>query len=294
MNQKRTFSKAVKKETLAEQVATAIKEAILAGDWPAGDALPTEPQLAEQFGVSRAVVRDATRMLAAQGLVEAQHGRGVFVTGSQAEAFGEALLLALRREGASVWDVEHFEQILFPEVIALAAAEADQDELAAIRQMSQAYLDEAGNLLRDYWNVSPLPPAVQQRYVAGYRAVVEAIFVATHNKVLQLLAPSLLRLRNLRTWQDDEATLDDMLRMESAYLETVIAAIASGDPAQARQTMIALMRLPPEAVEAMRQAPVGEIPTIPVRPSGRSAGRDPQPPETSKPGFLQDEKAKDG
>ena len=52
------FPTAVRKQTLAEQVAGSIKEAILAGQWAPGEALPTEPELAEAFGVSRAVVRD--------------------------------------------------------------------------------------------------------------------------------------------------------------------------------------------------------------------------------------------
>ena len=69
MSQKKSFSQAVKKQTLAEQVAETVKESILNGDFEPGEALPTEPELAEAFGVSRAVVRDATRMLAAKGLV---------------------------------------------------------------------------------------------------------------------------------------------------------------------------------------------------------------------------------
>ena len=94
-------SKPFKKQTLAEQVANSIKESILNGSWTSGEALPTEPEIAQQFGVSRAVVRDATRMLAAKGLVEARHGKGVFVTESPIAPFGDALLLALRRMGAS-------------------------------------------------------------------------------------------------------------------------------------------------------------------------------------------------
>ncbi|MCZ7671106.1 MAG: winged helix-turn-helix domain-containing protein [Chloroflexi bacterium] len=77
MSQKKPFSQPVKKQTLAEQVAESLKESILNGDFVPGEALPTEPELAEAFGVSRAVIRDATRMLAARGLVQAEHGRGV-------------------------------------------------------------------------------------------------------------------------------------------------------------------------------------------------------------------------
>ena len=57
------------------------------------------------------MVRDATRILMAQGLVEVKHGLGVFVTPPQNEAFGEALFLALRRAGATVWDVEQCKNI---------------------------------------------------------------------------------------------------------------------------------------------------------------------------------------
>jgi DNA-binding FadR family transcriptional regulator len=140
MSNKPRFSPTIKKQTMAEQVAEAIKEAILADEWQSGEALPTEPELSSQFGVSRAVIRDATRMLAAQGLVEAQHGKGVFVTSSQVEAFGDALLLALRRAGATVWDVEHFEQVIYPEVCALASQEATDEELTAIRAEIEHYI----------------------------------------------------------------------------------------------------------------------------------------------------------
>lgn len=269
MTQKPQFSKPIKKQTLADQVAATIRESILAGEWEGGDALPTEPELAEQFGVSRAVIRDATRMLAALGLVEAQHGRGVFITESQVSAFGDALLLALRREGATVWDVEHFEQIIYPAVFALAAREASDEEIATIRQAANHALAETRSVLSRYWDTPDLPLAERDRIMAGYRDFTQVIFAATHNKVLLLLAPSLLRLRTVRYWQDEDATLEETLEMESAYFSAIVDAIASRDPDQARQTITRLMALPPEAEEVMRQTPVGNVPVIPVSPRNR-------------------------
>ena len=108
MTKKAVLSKPIKKQTMAEQMADRIKELILSGELQANEVLPTEPELCEQFGVSRAVVRDATRILMALGLVDVKHGAGVFVTDSQSPAFGEALLLALQRSEASAWDVEQF------------------------------------------------------------------------------------------------------------------------------------------------------------------------------------------
>jgi len=264
MTQKPQFSQQINKQTLSEQVAEAIMESIVAGEWQGGEALPTEPELAKQFGVSRAVIRDATRMLAAQGLVKAQHGRGVFVTDSGVEPFGDALLLALRRAGASVWDVEHFEQILYPEVFALAAQMATDKEIEAIREAAEAYIHTMRTVLSEHGGQPTLPPSAQQQFMNSARTLFETIFSATHNQVLQLLGSPLLRLRNLRNWQDDETTMEDLADNEAAYFTLAIDALASRDPQFARQTMSHLMELPAEAEDAMRKTPVGEIPEIPV------------------------------
>jgi GntR family transcriptional repressor for pyruvate dehydrogenase complex len=261
MSQKRQSPRQVNKQTLADQVANSLRESIVEGEWQPGEALPTEPELSELFGVSRAVVRDATRMLIAQGLVEARHGKGVFVTESQTAAFGDALLLALRREEASVWDVERFEQIIYPEVFALAAEEATEEELANLRRYAEEYLNIVQELHETGWGDS-LEHAEQEVMRLSYQRLIVEIFAATHNHVLQLLADPLLRLRNVRSWQDDEATPDELITMEETFIHTAMEAIASRDPDRARETMKRLMRLPAEAEEAMRKTPVGGIPVI--------------------------------
>lgn len=267
MSQKKPFSQAVKKQTLAEQVADTIKESILNGDFAPGESLPTEPELAESFGVSRAVIRDATRMLAARGLVEAQHGRGVFVTESQVAAFGDALLLALRRAGATVWDVEAFEQLIYPEVAALAAAEVTDDELAEMKVLADAYIADR----REVWQqteagAAALSLADQKRVWQGYSRFMASIFAATHNAVLQLLAMPLLELHSVRNWDaGEEASLTDEegIAIDQAFTEKIIETIASRDPDTARATMRQLMQLPVEAETAMRETAVGETPIIP-------------------------------
>lgn len=254
----------VKRQTLAEQMAETIKELILSNQLTAGVALPTEPELAEQFGVSRAVVRDATRILMAWGLVEVQHGRGVFVTESQTEAFGEALLLALRRRGATVWDVEQFEQVIFPEVVALAAQMATEAEVAHIRQVAEAYLAAFRAYQETWWPQDDVPDAALEELRRAYEVVWQAIFDATHNQVFQQLAHPLRRLRNLRSWSDEpDATVDSLVAQEAGFVNRVINALAGRDAAQARAIVAELMVLPPEAIDAMRRTPVGDIPRIP-------------------------------
>jgi DNA-binding FadR family transcriptional regulator len=254
----------LRRQTLAEQMAEAITENIIAGRWQAGEALPTEPELAEQFEVSRAVVRDATRMLAARGLVDAQHGRGVFVTSSPVEAFGDALLLALRRAGATAWDMERFEQMILPEVLAEAARMATDEEVAEIARLANEYYAVFAEVSRRHWDNPDLPAADSDQFIAAFRKVYGAIFAATHNTLWTLLAEPLLRLRLPRSWKSTDLTLDDFIDHERRVFDAPIKAIIARDPEQARHTAQTLMRLPPAAEAAMRATPIGEIPQIPL------------------------------
>jgi DNA-binding FadR family transcriptional regulator len=59
-----------------EQVADQLRELIVGGELVRGDRLPNEQLLAQQFGVSRATVREALRVLAAQNLIRTSKGAG--------------------------------------------------------------------------------------------------------------------------------------------------------------------------------------------------------------------------
>lgn len=256
------------RRTLAEQMADELTEAIVSGELPPGSMLPIEPQLAARFGVSRAVVRDATRMLAARGLVDAQHGRGVFVTQSGLAPFSEALQLALRRQGATVWDVERFEQMILPEVIAEAAREATDNEIATIRRLTAEYHQVFAEVSRRHWGHPRLPDSARERVLASFRAVYHAIFAATHNAVLALLAEPVMRLRALRSWQEGEMTVEDFIAHEQQLFNARVDAITGRDPAQARQIVRDSMRVPPDIEATLRAAmsatPIGETVEIPL------------------------------
>jgi GntR family transcriptional regulator len=63
---------------LHRQLFLVLRDEIARGAIPAGDLLPTEPVLCEQFGVSRITVRRALADLVAQGYIERRHGVGSF------------------------------------------------------------------------------------------------------------------------------------------------------------------------------------------------------------------------
>ncbi|MFB7497340.1 GntR family transcriptional regulator [Streptomyces sp. NPDC056161] len=79
---------------LYQQVAAAIREAILSGEFAPDSLLPSEAQLMARYGVSRPTVRNAIAALRAEGLIDVRHGKGSFVRSS-----GQPRLTLERRIG---------------------------------------------------------------------------------------------------------------------------------------------------------------------------------------------------
>ncbi|WP_447402365.1 PLP-dependent aminotransferase family protein [Lysinibacillus sp. fkY74-1] len=66
--------------TLQQQIVQWVTAQVERGDWAAGTKLPTQRQLAMQFGVNRSTVQQALDELKAIGILEAKVGSGVYVT----------------------------------------------------------------------------------------------------------------------------------------------------------------------------------------------------------------------
>lgn len=62
-----------------QQIAGALRAAILSKEIPPGERLPSGPELAERYGVARQTVRDALRVLRDEGLTVSRQGSGTFV-----------------------------------------------------------------------------------------------------------------------------------------------------------------------------------------------------------------------
>ena len=61
------------------QVANALRDEIVSGDYPVGSQLPSEEELCKRFDVSRYTVREALRLLRDDGLVSSRQGAGTVV-----------------------------------------------------------------------------------------------------------------------------------------------------------------------------------------------------------------------
>src|SRR5450432_1784363 len=126
--------KVVQTSRLYEQIVQQIQDSITSGQLKEGDPLPAERELAQQFGVSRAAVREAVKTLREKGLVEAYPGRGTFITNGPSHSFKHTLDRMMRggpSEGTA--NLTEVREILEPEIAALAAQRADEEMVSAMR-----------------------------------------------------------------------------------------------------------------------------------------------------------------
>ncbi len=142
----------VQRQTLVESIAQELIRYIAANELKGGDPLPSERELMEEAGVSRLPLREALCMLKGLGIIEAQHGRGMFVRHLDVSAvFG--MLSPLLRTQAHI-DIEDIIQVrlhLESSIAELAAAQRDEENLAVLSEAlvgMEAHLGDAAGFIR--------------------------------------------------------------------------------------------------------------------------------------------------
>jgi GntR family transcriptional regulator, transcriptional repressor for pyruvate dehydrogenase complex len=113
---------------LANVVAERIRELILLGDLKDGERLPPLDTMLEQFGVSAPSMREALRILEAEGLVVVQRGSigGALVKRPTAKTAAYTLALVLRSQGTQKGDVAEAIAVLEPLCATLCARRTDR------------------------------------------------------------------------------------------------------------------------------------------------------------------------
>ena len=121
------------------QVAEQMREAIYAGKLAPGTTVPTERELADEFEVSRSSVREALRVVEAQGLIRAGGSTGRVVTSiTEGTPIYSNLMQALRLQQASLKALIELRSILESGAMVLAAKSAPEP-----------FLDEAEALIEE-------------------------------------------------------------------------------------------------------------------------------------------------
>ena len=207
--------------SLTDTVAKQLLAEIDAGRVLPGEKLPTETRLAEQFGVSRTVIREAVSRLRQDGIVEARQGSGVFVTG---QGGNRALRIDAAELGSldAVLHVVDLRRALETEIAAQAAAQRGKRDMAAIDDALAAItaaVDNGGD-------------GVAQD-VAFHRSIARATgnpyFLATPAFVSQYLEAA------TRVTRGNEARHADQMRAVLREHEAIVEAIRRQDVEAARE-----------------------------------------------------------
>jgi DNA-binding FadR family transcriptional regulator len=139
-----------RKANLSEEVAARIKESILNGRYGPGDALTSENRLADQFGVSRVVVREALKELKSKGLVEIRRGPkgGPYVTQLSHLNFGEQFSEMILFRQMTVEQLFQVRLLIEPEVVRLVMRQISDDQIVQLHENVDATKAESNPIHR--------------------------------------------------------------------------------------------------------------------------------------------------
>lgn len=134
------------------RVADALRRMMRNGTYPAGQRLPAESALVEQFGVSLPTLRQGLGLLRQEGLIESRHGVGTFVTEQARQpdddttrlltAIDDAERNAGNDQAASRLCAAHRRMLRFHEVVRDASTSTDDMRMVAdefIRFLAEGY-----------------------------------------------------------------------------------------------------------------------------------------------------------
>jgi GntR family transcriptional repressor for pyruvate dehydrogenase complex len=194
---------------------------ITEGKLQPGSKLPPERELARQFGVNRASVRQALKALDVMGIVHQRVGDGTYLTHDASTTLRAPLDFLILVDGITIQELFEARRIVEPELAARAAkrrSEKDLQDLAAALDAMRVSL--AANSVED----------LAENDLRFH----EVIWRASGNRVCQRMFSSLQRImsRSLRvttSLRDDGTPL-------SAH-QAMYYAIQEGDPLKARTLM---------------------------------------------------------
>ena len=213
--------KPIRPTRVSEEVTEQLKQSILAGDFKAGDKLPSERELIEEFQVSRVAVREALRYLEKSGFIETRQGvnGGAFVIELSFENLANSFLDLFLADKISIPELCHVRYLIEPEVARLAAeaiTEEYREKLLKVMELEEHPVTSLGEDIE----IKTMAHAV--------------IAELCGNRFLEALVRSLMRV----TKKVIEEVNPNTLSMHPAGMHRpVVQAIINGRPDEAAETM---------------------------------------------------------
>ena len=162
--------------SLVESVCQQLAGLIRGGSGTEERWLPAERLLAEQLGVSRTVVREATKRLEQQGMLEIQHGTGIKVVDKLHRPLNDSLSLLIPDVAERLQQLNDTRLSIEPDAAAFAAQRASNEQIRALRQIHK-HLEEAAD-----------GPAAIEQDIAFHHAIADASGSLIFRLILDSLA----------------------------------------------------------------------------------------------------------
>jgi DNA-binding FadR family transcriptional regulator len=207
------------RKKLAEAVAGALEAEIIARGWPVGESLGSEPELIARHGVSRAVFREAVRIVEHHGAATMRRGP----------------------KGGLIVAPPSLSSVLIPATLYLDHADVSSQDLYDVRSSLELTctrivtenLDEAGIArLRDVLERESEGDAV---YTDRYHDLHVVIADLTGNAAMRLFVETLTRLTFQRSGSLTYGS-EDIGQVHNAH-RAIVEAIVSGDTGLAQHRM---------------------------------------------------------
>ncbi len=209
---------------MAEELARTVFRDVAERGWPTGEVLGSEAELIEQYDVSRAVLREAVRLLEHHGIARMRRGPGggLVVTEPGADPIADAMTLYLEYQGVTPAHLYEARVALELAAVDLATARLDDEGRAALQASLRAEQDDAGHDLNETSHALHLVVAD----LGG-------------NRLLVLLLQILIRLsaRHTPPLAEGGPTQDDLATRVHRIHAAIVAAIVAGDAPLARRRM---------------------------------------------------------
>lgn len=135
-------------KNLSQRMTSELGRAIICGEYPRDQSLPTEADLCDKFGVSRTAVREAIKMLTAKGIIRSKPKQGIRIQPEEDWNILDPEMLSWSLEANPSLEVlKEFTQMriaIEPEACALAARNANPERILIIEQ-ALGRMEEAVN-----------------------------------------------------------------------------------------------------------------------------------------------------
>lgn len=212
----------IRSNRLYEQVVERISDQIFDGSLRKGDQLPNERALAEQYGVSRTVIREAMKTLANTGLIEVRTGQGTFVVDDTAGALKNSIqtLMRVGSDENRLRELVELRELLEPGVAELAARRAEREEI----ERMQAMIDEMSSHMDD-----------ETSYIRADNRFHQLIALASRNRLIPRILDSIVDLLN--ELRGEIFQVEGGPERGQAHHRTILAAIRDRDAPAARMAM---------------------------------------------------------